>query len=140
MERASQLFAAHIFFFNPTILAHSLVSYFVVFYKQGFSPRDLRKAQAAGGQLQYNLFLCILKFYCTVYFTKSSPDFINSRGRSIVASSQIDALGQAQSIGESFFLLICSISEFNENNTVYLSIFIVQCFNVRLAVMSFSTD
>lgn len=45
------------------------------------------------------------------YFTSSSPDFINGRGRAISAHDQADALAQAQSI-------------------VYLSIFITQCFNV----------
>ncbi|KAK7037531.1 hypothetical protein VNI00_011023 [Paramarasmius palmivorus] len=45
------------------------------------------------------------------YFEKGSPDFINGRGQRINADKQIDALGQAQSI-------------------VYLSIFIIQCFNV----------
>jgi magnesium-transporting ATPase (P-type) len=71
-----------------------LLSYFLVFYKNGFSPADLRSAQRNG-----------------VYFTKSSPDFTNSRGQVINAHDQVDALGQAQSI-------------------VYLSIFIAQCFNV----------
>ncbi|KAI0345042.1 aminophospholipid-transporting P-type ATPase [Trametopsis cervina] len=77
----------------------ALVAYFVVFWKGGFSPSDLRKAQQAG---------CIV---FSVYFAKSSPDFINGRGETIVASKQIDALAQAQSI-------------------VYLSVFIIQCFNV----------
>jgi len=45
------------------------------------------------------------------YFTKHSPDFINHAGTSISASDQVDALARAQSI-------------------TYLSIFIVQCFNV----------
>jgi hypothetical protein len=45
------------------------------------------------------------------YFTSSSPDFINGRGRAISGHDQVDALAQAQSI-------------------VYLSIFITQCFNV----------
>ncbi|KAF8162822.1 aminophospholipid-transporting P-type ATPase [Crassisporium funariophilum] len=71
-----------------------LIAYFVVFFKNGFSPADLRTAQQNGS-----------------YFTKSSPDFINSRGRAINAQDQIDAFGQAQGI-------------------VYLSIFITQCFNV----------
>ncbi|EEB90201.1 hypothetical protein MPER_11622, partial [Moniliophthora perniciosa FA553] len=72
----------------------SLVAYFVVFWVNGFSPRDLRAAQQGGG-----------------FFVKGSPDFINGRGESISADKQVDALGQAQSI-------------------VYLSIFIIQCFNV----------
>ncbi|KJA21119.1 hypothetical protein HYPSUDRAFT_42489 [Hypholoma sublateritium FD-334 SS-4] len=71
-----------------------LVAYFVVFFKKGFTPTDLRHAQKNGS-----------------YFTKSSPDFINSRGQTISAFDQVDALAQAQSI-------------------VYLSIFITQCFNV----------
>ncbi|CAK5279227.1 unnamed protein product [Mycena citricolor] len=72
----------------------SLVAYFVVFFKAGFSPNDLRKAQKAG-----------------LYFTKSSPDYINGRGQTLDASAQVSALAQAQSI-------------------VYLSVFIIQCFNV----------
>ena len=72
----------------------SLVAYFVVFYKNGFSPSDLRTAQSNGN-----------------YFTSSSLPFTNSRGQVIDASGQMEALAQAQSI-------------------VYLSIFIVQCFNV----------
>ncbi|KAJ6620357.1 aminophospholipid-transporting P-type ATPase [Mycena sp. CBHHK59/15] len=60
----------------------ALVAYFVVFFKSGFSPSDLRRAQQAGS-----------------FFTSSSGDF------------QVDALAKAQSI-------------------VYLSIFIMQCFNV----------
>ena len=40
----------------------------------------------------------------TVYFTKSSPDFINGRGEVIAASQQVDALAQAQGIGEQRYL------------------------------------
>ncbi|KAH9483613.1 Sodium/potassium-transporting ATPase subunit alpha-4 [Psilocybe cubensis] len=58
-----------------------LVAYFLVFFKKGFSPSDLRSAQKIGG-----------------YFTNSSPDFINYRGQSIPAHQQVDALAQAQSI------------------------------------------
>jgi len=72
----------------------ALVAYFVVFFKSGFEPGDLRRAQKDGS-----------------FFLKSSPDFINSRGQTITASKQVDAFGQAQSI-------------------VYLSVFIIQCFNV----------
>ncbi|KAF8655874.1 hypothetical protein AX16_002957 [Volvariella volvacea WC 439] len=72
----------------------ALLSYFVVFYKHGFAPSDLRNAQSEGG-----------------YFTKTSPDFVNSRGQVLSASAQVEAFAQAQSI-------------------VYLSIFITQCFNV----------
>ncbi|KZV90337.1 aminophospholipid-transporting P-type ATPase [Exidia glandulosa HHB12029] len=46
-----------------------------------------------------------------VYFMKNSPDFVNYKGRAINGPDQVDALAQAQSI-------------------FYLSIFIVQCFNV----------
>ncbi|KAF8894766.1 aminophospholipid-transporting P-type ATPase [Infundibulicybe gibba] len=60
----------------------ALVAYFVVFFKNGFTPADLRRAQRAGD-----------------HFTSSSPDFLNSRGQSINAESQVDALAQAQSIG-----------------------------------------
>ncbi|KAH8100263.1 aminophospholipid-transporting P-type ATPase [Cristinia sonorae] len=80
----------------------ALVAYFVVFFKNGFSPSDLRRAQINGG-----------------YFTKSSSDFINYKGESLNASHQVDALGQAQSI-------------------VYLSIFIIQCFNVFAVKAKFS--
>ncbi|KAJ6500696.1 aminophospholipid-transporting P-type ATPase [Mycena sanguinolenta] len=77
----------------------ALVAYFVVFFKSGFSPADLRRAQKIGSTLK------------TPYFTSSSPDFINGRGQTISASQQVDAFAKAQSI-------------------VYLSIFIIQCFNV----------
>ncbi|KAJ7684458.1 aminophospholipid-transporting P-type ATPase [Mycena polygramma] len=72
----------------------ALVAYFVVFFKSGFSPSDLRRAQKTGD-----------------FFTSSSGDFINGRGQTITASQQVEALGKAQSI-------------------VYLSVFIIQCFNV----------
>ncbi|KAL0577333.1 hypothetical protein V5O48_004657 [Marasmius crinis-equi] len=72
-----------------------MVAYFVVFWVNGFSPTDLRRAQMSEAG----------------FFTNSSPPFVNSRGESINADKQVDALGQAQSI-------------------VYLSIFIMQCFNV----------
>ncbi|EMD34329.1 hypothetical protein CERSUDRAFT_117207 [Gelatoporia subvermispora B] len=83
----------------------TLVAYFVVFFKNGFSPSDLRKAQQASIH--------------QAYFTNSSPDFINYRGEVITASKQVDALAQAQSI-------------------VYLSIFIIQCFNVFAVKAKFS--
>lgn len=35
------------------------------------------------------------------YFTKTSPDFVNSRGQVIKAQQQVDALAKAQSIGKS---------------------------------------
>ncbi|KAJ7144913.1 aminophospholipid-transporting P-type ATPase [Mycena crocata] len=72
----------------------ALVAYFVVFFKSGFSPNDLRRAQQIG-----------------TFFTSSSDDFINGRGQTITAAKQVEALGKAQSI-------------------VYLSVFIIQCFNV----------
>jgi len=80
----------------------ALVAYFVVFFKKGFTPKDLRRAQLAGD-----------------YFVKSSPDFINSRGQTIDAAGQVEAFAQAQSI-------------------VYLSIFIIQCFNVFAVKAKFS--
>ncbi|TFK45629.1 aminophospholipid-transporting P-type ATPase [Heliocybe sulcata] len=75
-----------------------LVAYFVVFWKAGFSPSDLRRAQTASTS-------------GTTYFLSSSPLFVNYQGRTIDAADQVSALGQAQGI-------------------VYLSIFIIQCFNV----------
>ncbi|KAJ6583163.1 aminophospholipid-transporting P-type ATPase [Mycena vulgaris] len=75
----------------------ALVAYFVVFFKSGFSPSDLRKAQKTPAH--------------PAYFTSGAPDFINGRGQTITGSEQVDALGKAQSI-------------------VYLSVFIIQCFNV----------
>ncbi|RDX52903.1 aminophospholipid-transporting P-type ATPase [Lentinus brumalis] len=80
--------------------AGALAGYFVVFFKNGFTPGDLRRAQSA-----------LNAEPPVTYFTKDSPDFINSRGQRISGDKQVDALGQAQSI-------------------VYLSIFIIQCFNV----------
>ncbi|KAF5373122.1 hypothetical protein D9758_001480 [Tetrapyrgos nigripes] len=81
----------------------ALVAYFVVFFKNGFTPFDLRIAQQNGN-----------------YFVKHSPDFINTKGRVLTADDQVDALGQAQSI-------------------FYLSIFIVQCFNVFAVKAKFSS-
>ncbi|KAI0081422.1 aminophospholipid-transporting P-type ATPase [Panus rudis PR-1116 ss-1] len=91
----------------------ALVAYFVVFFKNGFGPSDLRRAQISGRAYPPN-FLIMLE-----YFTKSSPDFLNSRGEIIPAWKQVDALGQAQSI-------------------VYLSVFIIQCFNVYAVKAKFS--
>jgi len=82
----------------------SLVAYFVVFFKNGFSPNDLRRAQ---------------KHTNPAFFLSGSPDFINYRGQTIGAAQQITALGEAQSI-------------------VYLSIFIIQCFNVFAVKAKFS--
>jgi len=81
----------------------ALVAYFVVFYKSGFTPTDLRAAQSSK----------------TTYFTNSSPDFINSRGQVLDASQQVEAFAKAQGI-------------------VYLSIFIIQCFNVFAVKAKFS--
>jgi len=63
----------------------SLVGYFVVFFKSGFTPSDLRRAQQA---------------FTTSdpFFTKTSPDFINYQGRAISAADQVTALAKAQSI------------------------------------------
>ncbi|KAJ3570119.1 hypothetical protein NP233_g4614 [Leucocoprinus birnbaumii] len=58
-----------------------MVAYFVVFWKAGFTPGDLFRAQKAG-----------------VYFVGGAPDFINAAGRALTATQQIDALGQAQSV------------------------------------------
>jgi sodium/potassium-transporting ATPase subunit alpha len=85
----------------------------VVFFREGFAPSDLVKAQKAGSTsdiffFDHNL---ILNIYFLVYFLKDSPDFINFRGQTINAAHQVDALGQAQSM-------------------VYLGIFIIQSFNV----------
>ena len=64
------------------------------------------------------------------FFTKHAPDFVNYRGQIISASKQVDALGQAQGIGEN-----CEPHPHKNNaydtRIVYLSIFITQCFNVR---------
>ncbi|KAF8881938.1 aminophospholipid-transporting P-type ATPase [Gymnopilus junonius] len=59
----------------------SLVAYFVVFFKNGFSPSDLKRAQKAGS-----------------YFTNGSADFINYKGQTLSAHQQVDALAQAQGI------------------------------------------
>jgi len=82
----------------------ALVAYFVVFFKNGFSPNDLRRAQRVTNP---------------AFFLSGSPDFINYRGQTIGAAQQITALGEAQSI-------------------VYLSIFIIQCFNVFAVKAKFS--
>jgi sodium/potassium-transporting ATPase subunit alpha len=59
----------------------SMLAYFIVFHKNGFSPNDLRKAQKNGG-----------------YFTRHSSDFINYKGQSLTGPQQVEALAQAQSI------------------------------------------
>ncbi|KAH9911673.1 aminophospholipid-transporting P-type ATPase [Epithele typhae] len=80
--------------------AGALCAYFVVFFKAGFTPGDLRRAQSALNAVPH-----------ITYFQSDSPDFTNSRGQVLTAAQQVDAFAQAQSI-------------------VYLSIFIIQCFNV----------
>ncbi|KAH9039417.1 aminophospholipid-transporting P-type ATPase [Lactarius hengduanensis] len=62
----------------------SLLAYFLVFHKKGFSPSDLKKAQKDGGESRY--------------FKKHSPDFINYKGQSLNGDQQVEALAQAQSI------------------------------------------
>jgi len=59
----------------------SLLAYFVVFHKNGFSPNDLRIAQKNGN-----------------YFKNDSADFINYKGQSINGKQQVEAFAQAQSI------------------------------------------
>ncbi|KAG6836592.1 hypothetical protein H0H93_006335 [Arthromyces matolae] len=72
----------------------ALAAYFVVFYKHGFTPKELVTTQKAN-----------------LYYTKTSPDFVNSRGQTLTGPQQVEALAQAQSI-------------------FYLSVFIIQCFNL----------
>jgi len=86
----------------------ALVAYFVVFYKNGFTPKDLQRASAAQSASPK-----------VFYFLKDSPDYTNTRGQVLSASQQVTALGEAQSI-------------------VYLSIFIIQCFNVYAVKAKFS--
>ncbi|KAF7323324.1 Cation-ATPase-N domain-containing protein [Mycena chlorophos] len=76
----------------------ALVAYFVVFFKGGFSPSDLRRAQKIGSKSR---------------LTSSRAPQISrtTRGQVLDASQQINAFAQAQSI-------------------TYLSVFIIQCFNV----------
>ncbi|KIJ37036.1 hypothetical protein M422DRAFT_260417 [Sphaerobolus stellatus SS14] len=54
-----------------------------------------------------------------LYFAKSSPPFINHKGQTIEAAQQVNVLAQAQSI-------------------VYLSVFIMKCFNVFAVKARFS--
>jgi len=69
----------------------SMLAYFVVFHKNGFSPNDLRKAQKNGN-----------------YFKKDSSNFINYKGQSLNGPQQVEALAQAQSIVYlSIFLTQC---------------------------------
>ncbi|KAI0303351.1 aminophospholipid-transporting P-type ATPase [Multifurca ochricompacta] len=69
----------------------SLLAYFVVFLKKGFSPNDLRKAQKDGN-----------------YFKKHSPNFVNYKGQSLSGPQQVEAFAQAQSIVYlSIFLCQC---------------------------------
>ncbi|KAI9433924.1 aminophospholipid-transporting P-type ATPase [Lactarius indigo] len=80
----------------------SLLAYFLVFHKKGFSPSDLKKAQKDWRR--------VTRMH-PGYFKKHSPDFINYKGQSLSGDQQVEAFAQAQSI-------------------VYLSIFFTQCFNV----------
>ncbi|KAH9171439.1 aminophospholipid-transporting P-type ATPase [Lactarius sanguifluus] len=70
----------------------SLLGYFLVFHKKGFSPSDLKKAQKDGGELHFSL------TYFVGYFKKDSPDFINYKGQSLNGDQQVEAFAQAQSI------------------------------------------
>lgn len=64
------------------------------------------------------------------YFLKDSPDFINYKGESLAAWQQVQALGEAQGIG-TFSSCTQSGPLYNRAlHAVYLSIFIMQCFNV----------
>lgn len=87
-----------------TLKLGSLVAYFVVFFKNGFSPSDLRTAQQAGGDCipAYRFHSSLTRLVFAVYFTKSSPDFVNHSGRILSSSQQVRALGEAQSIGDPF--------------------------------------
>jgi sodium/potassium-transporting ATPase subunit alpha len=71
----------------------------------------------------------IYVYWVAEYFLKSSPDFVNNRGRVLNAHQQVDALAQAQSIGKPFLFNLLQL--YSSNDAVYLSIFIMQCFNVR---------
>lgn len=87
-----------------TLILGSLVAYFVVFFKNGFSPSDLRTAQQAGGDWipAHRFHSSLTRLVFAVYFTKSSPDFVNHSGRILSSSQQVRALGEAQSIGDPF--------------------------------------
>ncbi|SCZ89305.1 BZ3500_MvSof-1268-A1-R1_Chr1-1g01094 [Microbotryum saponariae] len=77
-------------------LIGALTGYFVVFYKSGFTPRDLYLAQKSANPK---------------YFLDNSPNYISVSGRVLTASEQVDAWAKATSI-------------------MYLSIFLIQCFNI----------
>ncbi|KAF8320135.1 aminophospholipid-transporting P-type ATPase [Clavulina sp. PMI_390] len=69
----------------------ALASYFVIFWKYGFTPNELRTCQQAA-----------------IYFENNSPDFLNSRGQIITGPMQVDALARAQSmVYLSIFLCQC---------------------------------
>lgn len=72
------------------------------------------------------------------YFKKDSPDFVNGRGEVIDAHQQVDALGQAQSIGTHRPIPNRSPAILTLFLVVYLSIFIIQCFNVRPSFQLFA--
>ncbi|KAH8980852.1 aminophospholipid-transporting P-type ATPase [Lactarius hatsudake] len=89
----------------------SLLAYFLVFHKKGFSPSDLKRAQKDGGGSYARTQVTLFANLFPGYFKKHSPDFINYKGQSLNGDQQVEAFAQAQSI-------------------VYLSIFFTQCFNV----------
>jgi sodium/potassium-transporting ATPase subunit alpha len=76
-----------------------MLAYFVVFYKKGFSPSDLRTAQKNGSKL--NPLDLAISFTNSIldYFKNDSQVFINHKGQSITGPQQVEAFRQAQSIG-----------------------------------------
>ncbi|KAH9057078.1 aminophospholipid-transporting P-type ATPase [Lactarius deliciosus] len=85
----------------------SLLAYFLVFHKKGFSPSDLKKAQKDGGELRCSL------TYFPGYFKKHSPDFINYKGQPLNGDQQVEALAQAQSIGNCISFVFAVKARFN---------------------------
>lgn len=68
-----------------------MLTYFVIFNWNHFTPSDLRTAQKAG-----------------IYFTDNSPPYTNGKGRVIDSSEQTEALAQAQGMFYmSIFLMQC---------------------------------
>ncbi|SCV71466.1 BQ2448_3054 [Microbotryum intermedium] len=76
-------------------LIGALTGYFVVFYKSGFTPRDLCLAQKSANPK---------------YFLDNSPNYISVSGRVLTASEQVDAWAKATSI---MYLSIFFIQCFN---------------------------
>lgn len=80
------------------------MSYFVVFYKGGFAPKDLVRGKFALHQflprLALTVTVCIAQ-KAGGFFVKGAKDFINYKGESLNDVAQIKAYGQAQSIGSS---------------------------------------